>query len=377
MCTIKDIELIRYKIPEFPEHWTVRPIQKPYSKYPEQQVDSILRSWGYLVVKVVCDDGTYGLGSTGNYNVCGEMIERFFKPLIIGLNPLEIEKIWDLMYTGSIGFGRKGAPLMAISAIDIALWDIFGKKTGLPVYQLLGGKVRDKIRCYGTGFDYATHKAKHYLGSKVPMPYGPEHGQEGMDANEAEVRKARDLWGDAAEIMCDCWCGWDYMYTIKMAERLRQYNIKWIEEPLMPDDFEGYRRLRKVLNGMGIMLATGEHEHTRWGARDLIDNDCVDILQCDVEYCGGVSELKKIMNYASAHSVSVVPHCPSVPGMHVIMNTTAAVTPFMERLVVGFGSYLLQIILRRMVIWRCRICRGMESSWRRNLRGKSHDEMGG
>jgi len=338
MRKIVDVQVIQYETPKLPDKWKRQPpIQKPYSKYPEvEKIKNINSSMGFLVVKILCDDGIYGYGSSGNYNVCTEMIDRFFRPLLIGQDPLEIEKLWDLMYTGSIAYGRKGAAVLAISAIDIALWDIFGKVTGMPVYQLLGGKVRDKIPCYGTGNFIEEFKEKGYFGSKIPMPYGPEHGLEGMRFNEAIVRDARDAWGENGEIMCDCWCGWDYAYTIQMAERLKQYNIKWIEEPLMPDDIEGYKRLRKALNGIGILLATGEHENTRWGARDLIDNGCVDILQTDVEYCGGVSELKKIMNYASAHGVYVIPHTPTVPGMHVVMNST--VSPFMERLVMGWGS---------------------------------------
>jgi L-rhamnonate dehydratase len=140
--------------------------------------------------------------------------------------------------------------------------------------------------------------------------------------------------GPDGDIMCDCWCGWDHNYTVKMAQRLKDYNIKWIEEPLMPDDFEGFTRLRKILNPMGILLTTGEHEHSRWGIRELIDRGCADIVQCDTEYVGGVSELKKIMGYAAAHGVTVVPHTPNVPGMHVVFNSTAS--PFMERITHNF-----------------------------------------
>lgn len=344
MSKIIDVEIMMFESPKLEKRWDELPVQKPFSKYPEHdKIRYSYRNGGFFVVKILCDDGTYGYGSTGTYNVCSEIIERLFKPLLIGQNPLEIEKLWDIMFSSSMPFGRRGAALMAISAIDIALWEIFGKMARLPVYQLLGGKVRDKIRCYGTGHQIEQHKEKKYFGSKIPMPYGPEHGKEGMRKNAARAKEIRDLMGADADIMCDCWCGWDYAYTIKMAERLKEYDIKWIEEPLMPDDIEGYKRLRIELNRMGILLTTGEHEHTRWGARELIDNGCADILQCDIEYCGGVSELKKIMAYASAHNVMVIPHCPSVPGMHVVFNST--VSPFMERITQGFeplfkGDYI-------------------------------------
>jgi L-rhamnonate dehydratase len=335
MRKIVDIETMVFESPKLEKRWNEAPVQHPYSKYPESgQIDTLWRTWGHFAVKITCDDGTYGYGSTGTYNVCHELINTFFKPLLMGKNPFEIERIWDLMFSGSVGFGRRGATLMAISAIDIALWEILGKSLKTPVYQLLGGKVRDKIPCYGTGPHVQQHKEKGYFGSKIPMPYGPEHGKEGMRKNEARVREVREIMGKDGDIMCDCWCGWDYTYTIKMAERLKDYDIKWIEEALMPDDIEGFKRLRKVLNQMGILVTTGEHEHSRWGARELIDNGCVDILQSDIEYVGGVSELKKIMTYASVHGVTVIPHCPSVPGMHVAFNST--VSPFMERITHGF-----------------------------------------
>lgn len=334
MLKITDIQTMVFESPVQEEKWYKLPIQRPYTKYPEADaIQRLYRTGGIFVVKVVCSDGAYGYGTTGTYNVCRDMVERFFRPLLVGSNALEIERLWDVMFNASLPFGRRGAALMAISAIDTALWDIFGKETGLPVYQLLGGKVREGMRCYGTGPQIEQHKAMGYFGSKIPMPYGPEAGAWGMRENEARVRQVREFMGGDAEIMCDCWCGWDYPYTVRMAERLRPYGITWIEEPLMPDDLEGYRRLRPVLNRMGILLTTGEHEHTRWGARELIDKGCVDILQADVEYCGGVSELKKIMNYASAHHVHVIPHTPSVPGMHVIINSTAS--PCIERITLG------------------------------------------
>lgn len=328
---IEKVEVLMFESPDLGDKWNNNPVQKPYSIFPEHdKILGIVRKWGVFVIKITCDDGTYGYGQTGTYNVCAELIERFFGPLLVGQNPLEIEKLWDMMFKASIPFGRRGAALMAISAIDIALWEILGKKAKMPVYQLLGGKVRDKIRCYGTGHDVEYHKKMNYMGSKIPMPYGPEHGEEGIFKNVERVREVREAMGPDADIMCDCWCGWDYNYTIKMAQRLKEYKIKWIEEPLVPDDIEGYKRLRPILNSMGIMLTTGEHEHSRWGARDLIENECVDILQSDIEYCGGVSELKKIMAYASVKGVMVIPHCPCVAGMHVVMNSS--VSPFMERL---------------------------------------------
>jgi L-rhamnonate dehydratase len=125
MRKIVDIETMVFESPKLERRWNEAPVQHSYSKYPESgQIDTLSRTWGHFAVKTTCDDGTYGYGSTGTYNVCRELINTFFKPLLMGKNPFEIERIWDLMFSGSVGFGRRGAALMAISAIDIALWEI-------------------------------------------------------------------------------------------------------------------------------------------------------------------------------------------------------------------------------------------------------------
>lgn len=336
MPKITDIEVIKFKAPKVEDStWNDLPIAKPFSCYPECR-KALNIADGATVVKITCDEGVYGLGHAGGYKyVTDSMIRDYLKPLLLGLNPLEIERLWDLMFKVTFPHSRKGVGMQAISAVDIALWDLFGKLVGQPVYQLLGGKVRDKIRVYSTGPDVERHKKEKYMGTKLPIPYGPCHGKEGMRKNEELVRHAREVWGDEGEIMLDCWSAWDQPYTIRMAHMLKDYNIKWIEEPLMPDDYEGYRRLRDILNPMGIMVTGGEHEFTRFGARELIDRGCVDIVQTDVWYCGGITELKKIIAYASAHGVMVVPHQYGLPAYHISINSV--VSPFAEN-VIKYGE---------------------------------------
>jgi L-rhamnonate dehydratase len=156
---------------------------------------------------------------------------------------------------------------------------------------------------------------------KLAMPRGPADGKPGMRENEALVRKAREAAGSDGEIMLDCYMGWDVPYTIEMARRLQPYDVKWIEEPLSPDHYEDYRRLRDILNPMGILIAGGEHEFTRYGFRELIERRAVDVLQPDIGRAGGVSEVKKICCLASAYGLTVILHGSGAPAYHLAMST--------------------------------------------------------
>ncbi len=291
---------------------------------------------GEVAVKVTCDNGVYGWGATGGYRiVTASLIEEALAPLIIGLEATDIEKVWDIMFRATIPVGRKGAMIEAISGIDVALWDILGKETGLPVYQLLGGKVRDKIQVYPTGFEVDEYVKLGYKGIKIPMPYSFMHGEYGMKKNEELVAHAREVLGKEGFIALECYMGWNEEYTINMARRLKQYDIRWIEEPVMPDSYDTYRRLRERLHDYNIMISGGEHEFTRYGAKALIDGGCVDILQMDIGRAGGVTEMRKIIAHASAHDVMVIPHdhgAYRTANYHVTLNSI--ISPMAENLVV-------------------------------------------
>ena len=310
----------------------------PLLIYPEaDEADYINRAeGGEVAVKVTCDNGVYGWGGIGGYrSVPAWMIIELLGPVIIGMEAREIEKIWDVMFKAALPIGRKGAAIEAISGIDVALWDIFGKETGQPVYKLLGGKVRDKIKVYPTSFQADECKAAGYTDIKIPMPYSFMHGEFGMQENEKLVAHARDVFGPDGFIALECYMGWNEEYTMKMAERLQQYNIRWIEEPVVPDSYETYARLRKRLHKMGIMISGGEHEFTRWGAKDLIENGCVDILQLDIGRAGGITEMKKVLGLAAAYDIMVIPHdhgAYRTVNYHLTINSI--ISPIAENLVV-------------------------------------------
>ncbi len=267
-------------------------IANPMSIYPRyrEKRSSWMRAMTTVIIRVSSESGLSGLGWVGGGKAApASLVEDVFADLVVGESPFDTEALWDRMYRASIPYGRKGAAVEAISGIDTALWDLVGRITGQPVYRLLGGKTKDTLPVYATGNAVESHVARGFRDVKLAMIHGPADGRAGMDANEDLVRTTRESIGPDGQIMLDCYMGWDEPYTIEMAARLRQYRVRWIEEPLMPQYADGHRRLRDLLNPMGILVTGGEHEFTRWGFRQLIEKQAVDILQPDIGRAGGIS----------------------------------------------------------------------------------------
>ncbi|MBR3842345.1 MAG: hypothetical protein IKM38_03625 [Christensenellaceae bacterium] len=310
------------------------PTDLPWAIYPDiiehmnKNVPNI--AGGAAVVKITAENGMYGYGSTGLYRQAAEIIEDVLKPFLIGQDCEEIEYLWHIMYLKTSAWGRAGLAMQAISAVDIALWDLKGKITGQPVYQLLGGKVRDKIKVYATGLSFELYRDMGYKAVKVPRPYGLVDGKEGMRKTVECFDWILKTMGDDTEIAIDVWCAWDVEYTIKISKMLRDYNLRWVEEPVPADDYDGYRRIKDILNAEGILVSGGEHEFSRWGTRKLVENQCVDILQSDIWYTGGLSEIRKINALAKAHNLMLVPHCHGMPVFH--FSVSSLTSPFAETL---------------------------------------------
>jgi L-rhamnonate dehydratase len=261
---------------------------------------------GSTLVEIETDDGWSGVGIGGGGVAGKHIVETCLKPLLIDEDPLEIEGLWESMYRATFRFGQAGIVLMAMSGIDLALWDLRGKAMGQPVWALLGGKVRERSPVYATVRDAAWVQAHKFRGVKLGGPYGPADGPEGMRANEASVAAVRERVGPDFEIMIDCGRTWDVGYTIEMARILGPYRLLFIEEPLLSTDVEGYLELRRRIDSTRI--ACGEHVYTRYGARELLARGAVDIIQPDIRWTGGLSEALKISELAAAHGVEVMPH---------------------------------------------------------------------
>lgn len=315
--------------------WTVTNlIAAPMSVYPEYHDSRI--SWGIdnpggMIVEVEDAAGRIGVGLSSCGIPGAYIVEQHFKRFLIDEHPQSIEKIWDQMWRSSMHYGRKGLAIMAISAVDLALWDLLGLQRQEPVYAMIGGLVKDEIHMYATTPNPAYAKQMGFWGAKMALPHGPADGREGLMANVRMAEKARNAVGDDFDLMFDCWMALDVPYTIELARELEQYRIKWLEEFLPPDDYDGLADVRAAVQS--CWLTAGEHEFTRYGFLELLKRKSLNIVQPDLSWCGGLSEAMKIADIAKAYGVHVVPHVSSMYSYHFVMTQTNA--PFAEFIILG------------------------------------------
>jgi L-rhamnonate dehydratase len=231
--------------------------------------------------------------------------------------------------------------------VDLALWDLLGRLRGEPVYALLGGAVRSEIAFYATGFRPDLAQRMGFIGGKMPLHHGPGEGEEGFRQNLRELATMRERVGADFWLMLDCWMSLDLEYAVRLSQAAHEHGLKWIEEALPPDDYWGYAELKRRAPP-GLMVTTGEHEATRWGFRMLLEMQCCDLIQPDVGWCGGLTELVKIAKLADSFGVPVVPHGSSVYSYHFVLtqpNSQFAeflmMAPEADRVVAMFSPLLL------------------------------------
>jgi L-rhamnonate dehydratase len=291
-------------------HWLVDTlISNPMSGYPRYRDKR--SSWGIgvlgsIVVEIETEDGTIGVATGSGGAPAAWMIHHHFARFLVGEDARKTNMIWDQLYRSSLPYGRKGLPIMAISAVDLALWDLVGKVRGEPVYNLIGGMARDEITFYCTGPDPVAIKAMGFWGAKVPLPHSHFEGEEGLARNVAWLAAHRAAVGPDFPLMVDCYMSLTADYAIRLAEAAKSLNIHWWEEVLSPDDVEGFRAIKAA--HPYVRWTTGEHEYTRYGFRRLIEERTLDIVQPDVMWVGGLTELLRIAAHASAYDIPVVPH---------------------------------------------------------------------
>jgi L-rhamnonate dehydratase len=277
-------------------------------------------------VEVTTDKGVQGYGCGGRAG--NSIVEGHLVKLLLGEDPFDIEKLWDIMWRSTMSYGRMGVTMNAISGVDLALWDILGKASNMPVYRLLGGRTKDRIPCYCTGNDIEQHVEFGYKRLKLAIPHGPADGIEGMRKNEALVKRARQALGPDGDIMLDCWMSWTERYTMEMAAMLEPYRIYWMEEVLQPHDYAGFGRLRKAIKSTRIV--TGEHEYGRYGFRMLLEHESAEIWQPDAQWCGGLTELRKIAALAAAYDIPVIPHAGGLSPETVAFTMATPNAPWCE-----------------------------------------------
>ena len=269
-----------------------------------------------LLVRVDTDEGLSGWGEVYCHDAwpaLKALIEQVYAPLLVGREALARSVIWELVYNWTRDYGQKGLTTSALSGIDIALWDLYGKTVGLPIAALLGGLVGAPVPAYATGL-YLTHavegdpgllaeEAADYVARgfrAVKLKVG-----QGLERDLRHVRVVREAIGPEIGLMVDANHALDAAGAIRLGRALAPYDIGWLEEPVAPEDRAGYRAVREALD---IPIAGGEAEFTRYGFRDLIDSRGVDIIQPDLCVCGGITEGLKIAALAGAWNVRCIPH---------------------------------------------------------------------
>jgi L-alanine-DL-glutamate epimerase-like enolase superfamily enzyme len=324
----------------FWEERLVQPVDI-YSKWREKEPSySIPEPFYQSFLEIVSDEDASGIYGPVSDDVL-RIILNNLRPYLLGEDPFATEKLWDLMYRSQV-HGRKGEAMFAISAVDIALWDLKGKAVGQPVTRLLGGPTRELIPAYASTLgrslkpeavaDACREYAEDgYTAMKWFFRHGPGSGPKGFESNLELVKTIRDTVGYGIDLMLDCWMSWTVPYALRMSKSLERYEPRWLEEPLLPDEIDGYAELNRLSS---IPISGGEHEYTRWGMRELLKRKAVSVLQPDVTWCGGITETVKICNLASAEGVPVVPHAGwSEPGLSVIFSQAEPVCPLVEYLV--------------------------------------------
>ena len=282
---------------------------------------------GWLVVEIFTDDGLVGIGDAALApQVTKQVIDLHLKQLLIGKDPWDIEFLWQHMYRKTMAFGRRGIGMIAISAVDIALWDILGKSAKQPVYRLLGGRTKPRIPVYASRLysvelselaaEAKRYKAEGYKAMKLRFGWGPSDGAAGMQRNLNLVRTVRETVGDGIDVMADAYMGWTLDYAKRMLPLLAPFHLRWLEEPVIPDDVHGYAELKSY---GGIPIAGGEHEFTVYGFRDLLEARALDYIQFDTNRVGGLTQARKIAALAEAYSVPVIPHAGQMHNYHVVM----------------------------------------------------------
>lgn len=354
---ISDIEIWRFVGKrEIRSGWRWQSNCQPIHIYPEERpmpVEQLEPSPGeladfaanYLFVKTNKDvEGLYGPID----DEATVVIDRQLKSFLIGKNPLDGEIFWDKMFRLN-RHSRAGHYMMALSAIDNALWDIRGKYYDVPVYKLLGGN-REHVDVYASTLGYSVEpknaaqialdfKNMGFSRQKWFPFYGPSHGSSGLSKNVELVKALRETLGEEYDIMFDAFMGWDLNYAQTWAKKVERFYPRWIEEAFHPEKLSSFIQLK---NSTSIPVAAGEHFYNRWEVQRFLQSGALHIVQADPEWCGGITELVKICTLGSTYDVQVIPHGHSIhAALHVVASQSPMTCPMVEYLYDKMSYYYM------------------------------------
>ncbi len=272
----------------------------------------------WTFTEITTDEGITGITP---FHIAPDML-ALLKPAVVGQDPMNVQRIWDRMYWRCFNEGRKGAAIIAMSQIDVGIWDIIGKKLKTPVYRLLGG-CRDRVPGYGSGGVLSLSKEQLV---KEQMSWVEEGfkavkmkvGRRNPDEDIERVRAVRQAIGSGIDLMVDANNGWSTRTAIRMAKRLERFDINWLEEPVIAEDYDGYAMVAASTN---IPIAGGESEYTKFGFKELFLRNCIDICQADVGKVGGITEYMKVAAMAEAFNIPMCPHGLGLVSAHCVAAT--------------------------------------------------------
>ncbi len=300
------------KIKDVKVHIIQAPLEEPFA-YSQSWV--AVRS--SVIVEIICADGTSGWGECLCHGIqapqpAAAFIESVYKPRLIGRDIFDVEVIWENLYNDTRAFGQQGAAINALSGVDIAIWDAIGRQLGKPVSKLIGGHFRDSVEAYATGFyrkkgrsypedaiqEALGYKEKGFHGMKLKIGFG-------VDDDIAYVRAVREAVGYDVMLMADCNSAYNQALTRRMLYELEDVKLEFLEEPLPPEDIDGYAALRNLT---GTYLAAGEQLFGKIPYKDWLAKGALDIYQPDLCSCGGFTECKKMAALCQAYNTMMVPH---------------------------------------------------------------------
>ena len=284
------------------------PIYIPFRQMSDA-INVLPTAMTYAFLQISTDEGITGITPVGGGALSRVLIEGALKPQVIGEDPLNTERIWDKMYWATLQYGRRGVAISAMSAMDIAIWDLKGKILNQPVHKILGGH-RDSVPSYGSGVNLNYTREElikemtDYVGSgfkMVKMKIGKRDQNEDLE----RVKLVRDAIGPKVDLALDVNNGWSLKTAVRMAKKLEEYDIYWLEEPILADEIDN---LAKLASETSIPIALGENHYTKWEFKELMERGAAEIVQADIGKCGGVTEFIKIAAMADAYGLPVCPH---------------------------------------------------------------------
>jgi len=333
------------------KQYQVNPLHVYEDLRPKEYADAvsaskIARKLTAFYLRITTDQGLEGLYGPIDAE-CLPVVKGPLRTFLVGKDPLAGEALWDQMHRLN-RHSRSSHYMMAISAVDNALWDLRGRYFQAPVYRLLGGPARNPVTCYGSCLGYslepekirarsAALKAAGFLHQKWFMGWGPSHGAAGLKKNVEMVRHLRESVGDDVDLMFDAFMGWDLNYATQWAKQVEQYRPRWIEEAFHPDKMESFAALRRATS---VPVATGEHFYGRWEVERFLRAEAITVVQSDPEWCGGVTETVKMAAICSAHDAQLIPHGHSLhAAAHVVASQSPMTCPLVENLILKMQYY--------------------------------------